>query len=372
MPKGKRPESTPKLLKDYIDGDLAEAYLQPFGLNTKQIRLIEKDFLGLALKDRVKVLTEALHQNASTDFKKSLIVLRRIVLNENLTGLKVWPALDFIERFGLENWESSMEALEFFTVHFTAEFAIRAFLLKDFERAYQQMLKWSKSDNAHLRRLASEGFRPYLPWGKGVPQILASPKYAWPLLDPLVQDSSSYVRKSVANHLNDLSRKHPDAVLDFLKRHQRNQRNQEQASFKFIERHGLRTLIKKGYGPALRYFKVKPGNKYLSFKNFKVLHKALAIGESTELNVQIVNQSQTSQKFVLDYRVDFYRPGSKKSVKVFKWAVGELGPKETKILRKKVTFKQASVRSLYPGPHKIEILLNGTAAAGAQWVIQLR
>jgi 3-methyladenine DNA glycosylase AlkC len=166
---------------------------------------------GLALKERMRHITKCLHQTLSLDYVNALNILYQVV--PSFTGLRGIIFPDYVEQYGLDDWDTSIQALAFFTVYSTSEFAVRPFLLKDPHNMLLQMLKWSADENEHIRRLASEGSRPRLPWGQSVPILKQQPELTLPILMNLKKDDSLYVRKSVANHINDLSYIDPELVL---------------------------------------------------------------------------------------------------------------------------------------------------------------
>ena len=122
-----------------------------------------------------------------------------------------------IEVYGLGYPEESLHALEQITRLVSAEFAVRPFILRDPDRTMEYFRRWSLDENATVRRLASEGCRPRLPWAVALPMFKKDPSPLLPILENLKDDASLYVRKSVANNLNDISKDHPDLVLELAR-----------------------------------------------------------------------------------------------------------------------------------------------------------
>ena len=202
-------------------------------------------FLGLALAglddltlmQRLRRMTECLHAALPPDYRAALKRLRALAprIDKAFVTL-VLP--DFVGCYGLDDFDESMAALKFFTAFGSSEFAVREFLCRDFERTLAVMLEWSRDEDAHVRRLASEGCRPRLPWSFQLTALIADPTPVLPILENLKSDPSLYVRKSVANHLNDITKTHPALVLELLRGWPL-----ENPHMAWIARHSLRTLI---------------------------------------------------------------------------------------------------------------------------------
>ena len=180
-------------------------------------RVEQGDWEELAFKQRVRRVAETL-ETILPPFPDSVSELERLA--PQFTGLPGIVFPEYVERTAdLSDWSLALATLAKLTPHSTSEFAVRRFLLADQERYLKQALKWTRSDDEHVRRLASEGTRPRLPWGQAIPRLIADPRPALPILDALLQDPSLYVRKSVANHLNDISKTHPQYLIERIERH---------------------------------------------------------------------------------------------------------------------------------------------------------
>ncbi len=156
---------------------------------------------------------------------------------------------DFVASYGLHDFDFSLDALRGFTKHGSAEFAVRPFLIADQKRALKTMRRWAEDECEHVRRLASEGSRPRLPWGMRLPSLVTDPSPTAPILEALKGDSALYVRKSVANHLNDITKDHPEWVMQRLEAWDLREERQS-----WIAKHACRTLIKRGHPRALQLF----------------------------------------------------------------------------------------------------------------------
>ncbi|MGZ4091244.1 MAG: DNA alkylation repair protein, partial [Bacteroidia bacterium] len=217
----------------------------------KFVSEVTKDLDTLELNQRLRKTTEVLKKHLPQDFKKSVTVLKKVIPNigRGYTTL-VFP--DYVGMYGKNDIDTSLEALKYFTKFGSSEFAIREFLKKDFNKTIRAMKQWAKDKDHHVRRLASEGSRPRLPWSFKLDKVIENPKLTLPILELLKKDEELYVRKSVANHLNDISKEHPKVVLDIVK-------NWKGASAHtdWILKHASRSLLKQGHTEILAHFGIK-------------------------------------------------------------------------------------------------------------------
>lgn len=203
----------------------------------------------LELKDRVAVIADQLRQALPSDYSVALSILLNIVGPENETeegmfnnGYFLMPVAYFVEKYGLEHFDISMHAIYEITKRHTSEYAIRPYLEVHLEDTLDQLSQWSRDANSHVRRLVSEGTRPRLPWAKRIQVIKGDPANNLALLEPLWEDPSFYVRKSVANHLNDLTKDYKEITLNWL-----NDRLKYEGKHRtWMIRHSLRSLTKSG------------------------------------------------------------------------------------------------------------------------------
>ncbi|MGC9335100.1 MAG: DNA alkylation repair protein, partial [Anaerolineae bacterium] len=203
-------------------------------------RVFDPHWPGLELKQRIRHVTAVLHSLLPEDYGVTLRILQQAM--PKVEGIVQWVFTDYVEAYGVDDWEASIPALEEFTERMSAEFAIRPFIVRYPERTMAQMLAWAGHESADVRRLASEGCRPRLPWGIRLQALVADPSPILPILERLKDDPSESVRKSVANNLNDISRDHPEIVLRLLRGWQK----EGGAEIEWIVSHALRTMIKKG------------------------------------------------------------------------------------------------------------------------------
>lgn len=272
-------------------------------------------------------------------------------ISNNYSGYIAIVFADFVELFGLDHWEESMVAHRHFTQRCTAEFAVRPFLLHDLEKMMKQHEIWSKDENHHVRRLASEGIRPRLPWGKSVPRLKKEPELILPILQNLVEDESEYVRRSVANNLNDITKDFPDLVLDFVK-----QQNLENKDTQRLVKHALRGLLKKGHPEALALFGFGKMPE-IHLQKLTLHQKELKIGESLDWEFELEVSGKGNLR--LEYHVHFVKANGSTSPKVFQLSESKLDGKTRIHQKKKHHLKDLTTRKHYPEEHRIALVING-------------
>ncbi len=252
-----------------------------------------------------------------------------------------------------------MDALKEFTPFGTAEFAIREFLKRDLHRTLEVMLGWSLDANEHVRRLASEGCRPRLPWSFRLTDLVADPSPTLPILENLRVDPSLYVRKSVANHLNDIAKDHPDQTLSILQSWDRTHPHTA-----WIAKRALRTLVKEGHVGALTLLGAGEPAK-VRIDSFGVSPKRIRLGEAVRFSLDLTSTSRKAQRLLIDYVIHYPKRSGVASEKVFKWKELELGAGATVTLEKHQTIRDFATRKHYPGNHRIELQVNGARLAEA-------
>ena len=315
----------------------------------------------LELKDRVRHLITVMGVHLPSSFPEAAAILGSVrdhwQEDENDNRLQVfaaWPLIDYVAHYGLNHPDIALPLLRYLTPMFSAEFAIRPFLELHNEQTYNQMLLWCMDPDEHVRRLASEGIRPRLPWGKQLPQYIEQAEPVISLLENLKDDPSDYVRRSVANNLNDISKDHPELVIDTCSRWQ----TEKVSARQWIIRHATRSLVKDGHPRvfALLGFTPKPELE-LSAPMLSTGH--LLLGDSLGITLHVTSRSHQKQYVVLDYIVHYMRSNGQTTAKVFKWKNLRLRPGQSVTLEKSHPFKKITTRRHYRGSHQIEILVNG-------------
>ena len=316
--------------------------------------VIDEAWDALAFKARIRQVTLSLGKYLPSDYSDSIDILKKVALGYS-SGLFVLGCSfpDFVEVYGQDesNWDISINALEIFTSLWSSEMAVRPFILKYEERMMKQMLAWSKHDNEHVRRLASEGCRPALPWSIALPKFKKDPAPILPILTQLKADPSAYVRKSVANNLNDISKTRPDIVIDIATDWYGNNDHTN-----WIIKHGCRTLLKKGNSDVLALFG-HGDNKSVDVKDFATSTNSISIGE--DLTFAFVISSKKTTKVRLEYGIDYVKSSGKRNRKIFKISEVSIKENESKPYTKTHSFKDLSTRKHYPGIHSIVLIVNG-------------
>lgn len=312
----------------------------------------------LALLARLRRATEALRETLPQDYAKALALLREVAprWGEGFTAL-VLP--DFVGLYGRDDFDRSLDALAYFTQFGSSEFAIREFLRLDLTRTLRVMTQWSRDENEHVRRLASEGSRPRLPWSFKLRELIADPSPVAPILENLKADPSLYVRKSVANHLNDITKDHPAWVLDRIA-----QWNLEHPHTAWIAKRALRTLIKKGDRRALGV--IGAGERaQVAVDSFGVAPKRIRLGDALTISAALHSTARKPQKLVIDYAIHYVKQSGSASAKVFKWKETALGAAEKLELSKRQTIRDFTTRKHHAGQHIVELLVNGEKLGAA-------
>lgn len=310
----------------------------------------------LSLLQRLRRMSEATRAALPLDYEESLEVLRRLAPQIDHRFVTLFLP-DFVSLYGHDHLEISMEALKFFTPFGSSEFAIREFLKRDLHRTLAVMHSWSHDPDEHVRRLASEGSRPRLPWSFRLPELIADPSPAIAILENLRADSSLYVRKSVANHLNDISRDNPDITLSTLARWDRSH-----VHTGWIAKRALRTLIKESHVEALTL--LGAGEKaQVRIDPFLVNPALLESGGTVRLDLTLTSLSKKPQRLLIDYVVHYVKQSGGTSEKVFKWKELDLASGESLTITKRQTIRDFTTRKHYPGNHRIEVQVNGERLA---------
>ena len=310
----------------------------------------------LTLMQRLRRMTQALHATLPADYRQALDILRALAPRIG-NGFATLFLPDYVGQYGQDDFDISMDALKFFTAFGTSEFAVREFLRKDLKRALVIMTAWSRDDSDAVRRLASEGSRPRLPWSFRLDAILADPSLAAPILENLRSDTSLYVRKSVANHLNDVTKSHPDWVLDRLATWPI-----ENAHAAWIAKRALRSLIKAGNGRALAVIGAG-GVPDVKLSKFAVTPRQVALGERVTLSFALASKCPESQRLVIDYRMHYVKKSGVTAAKVFKLKELTLDGGQKVAIERTQNIRDFTTRVHYAGRHDVEILVNGVCLA---------
>ncbi len=322
-------------------------------------KIHDGDWEQRELKQRMRHIAVTLGELLPNDFGEAMRILRQCVdkmrsqqRSEMNFGFMFLP--DFIEVFGLPHFEESIEAMTDLTQFTSCEFAVRPFLIRYGDQMMQQMYVWSNHSHPMVRRLASEGARPRLPWAMAVPTLKKDPLPILPILEMLKNDSSETVRRSVANNLNDIAKDHPDFVLNIMQ----NWRNVSPET-DWVIRHGSRTLLKRANVKALQNFgfqEIIP----VEVVDLTININTLSIGDALTFTFSIKNLSDTEGcKMRLEYGIDYMKSNGKTSRKIFQITETMLEQGKTRTFTRQQSFKNLTTRKHYAGEHSLAIIVNG-------------
>ncbi len=316
---------------------------------------------GLELKARVVHVATAMREFAPEDPREAIAGLlaaapawNRGDPDDNLRGFATWPVFEFVDLVGQPVWECAMRGLAELTHLFTAEFAVRSFIAKNTEEAMAVVREWTQHESDQVRRLASEGIRPRLPWASKLPCFIEDPAPVLRVLDALVDDESMYVRRSVANCLSDIAADHPNVALETARRWLETP-NEER---RWIAKRGTRNLIKSGHPGVWALHGFTPEPK-VSVLDLQASSNAVALDEKFSISFSLASRAKVAQKLVVDFVVHHVKASGGSSAKVFKLSELALEPGQTCVLEKNHAFRNITTRRYYPGAHRIEVQING-------------
>jgi 3-methyladenine DNA glycosylase AlkC len=334
---------------------------------------------SMELKARAQHLCAALEATLPADFataadliEASLLPVRRDeelgelrTSEAGLAGWALWPVTEFVARCGLASPERALVCLHALTQRFTAEWAIRPFIVAHPELSFATLQRWLDDPSPHVRRLVSEGSRPRLPWGLQLKGLIADPSPTLPLLAALQDDESEYVRRSVANHLNDIAKDHPAIVADWVERHLPDASAERRALLK----HASRTLIKQGDARILKAWGL--GKRFAGEASLALSPKRVQLGESLTMTLALHSTAKRTQKLVIDYAVHHVKASGERTPKVFKgWAI-ELAAGESRTLVKRHSMREVTTRRYHAGRHAIDLRINGEVLTEAEFDLKL-
>ncbi len=324
---------------------------------------------GLELKQRVQHIIAVLSHYLPEDFPQAAAILMRMKTHwdrgdgsDPLWGFAAWPLIDYVAVHGLAHPHISLKALRHLTPLFSAEFALRSFIIQHPDVVFGQLHRWCQDPDEHVRRLVSEGTRPRLPWGQRLPQFIADPAPVLTLLEKLKDDTSEYVRRSVANNLNDISKDHPEVVLQTCGRWFKSRDKNRQR----LVRHATRSLVKAGH-PQVFNLLGYSGAPKLRVRTWAVDKTRVRVGEVLGVRMALQSRSRVEQHLVIDYAVYFVKANGRQTSKVFKLKTLTIGPGEVVEIDKRHSFKKITTRQYYAGKHKMELIINGVACAEADF-----
>ncbi len=327
-------------------------------------KTILKELDKLELKQRAQFISDRLHEVLPPATKKRAKIIRAMLHPrgtekgqqsdaDGITGWGMFPLGMVVGQHGLSDFEGSLELLKDMTGHFSSEFDVRYFLIEDQERALAVMGGWVDHPDFHVRRLLSEGTRPRLPWGMQLSRLIQDPSPMLPLLEALRDDKEEYVRRSVANHLNDIAKDHPDLVAKIAKKWLK---DASPAREKLV-RHACRSLIKQGHKPTLEAFGL--GAPKIAEPKITIDTKTVQYGDVLQFSATLLSTSKKPQSLVIDYLVHFKKANGERVGKVFKWKKLTLSPGECVVIEKTHPIKPITTRKYYAGKQGLSLRING-------------
>jgi 3-methyladenine DNA glycosylase AlkC len=335
---------------------------------TEQFKALALDGISeLELKARVAHIIEALAKCLPQEFEKCALLLwalKRVWVSgdqeDSYQSFAAWPVIDYIAIYGIEYPDIALPLLKHLTSLFSAEFAIRAFIVRYPQMCQSYFTLWLADGDEHVRRLVSEGSRPRLPWGSQLAMYIADPNANLKHLDVLKSDASLYVRRSVANHLNDIAKDHPQLVIDVCE----GWMSKADENVKWVISHATRSLVKQGHKrvyPLLGYTAApKIGQIEL-----QIACEELMLGEALEFSFKISSMGREQQKMVVDYAIGFVKANTELREKVFKLKNVTINEGSSIGLNKRHLIKPISTRKYYSGRHSLSVLINGESVAKA-------
>lgn len=315
---------------------------------------------GQSLSERARSVRDALLGDLPDGYLPFVAIVDRALNQAEFTGWMIWPVTEALAVLAVDadELEGGLDLLVRLTPRLTGEFAIRTFLDSDLDRTLAVVRTWTAHHDEHVRRLASEGTRPRLPWARRVPAITGRPAVTIPLLDALYQDPSPYVRRSVANHLNDISRIDVELVTTTAARWLAEPDDNTGA----LVRHALRTLVKSGDPEALRLLGFGPPSDVEVGELHLATTEVPAEGE-LRFEATLHNSGVEAVTLVIDYVIHHRKANGSLAPKVFKLATRTLAPGASATVSRTHSFRPISTRRYYPGEHAVELQVNGTRTA---------
>lgn len=357
MPEPLKNLYTPKLIAKFADA-FVEVYSK-FDAAGFDRFVFSGDWAELELKGRMRRITDGLTEFLPDDFKESVEYVKASA--PKFGGFEAMTFPEFVELNGLDDFKTSVNALEHLTKYSSSEFAVRPFIVRYGDRMMKKMNVWSRSKNHHVRRLASEGCRPRLPWAMALPNFKRDPSPILPVLEALKQDPSDYVRRSVANNLNDISKDNPDTALKISQAW-----HGKHPDTDWIVKHASRTLLKQGDARAMSLFGYgAPDNAQVSKLS---VDDNVRVGERLSFSFTVKSKKGPLGRIRIEYAIHFLLKNGSSTRKVFKVSEGDVTT-NTKQVEKSHSFKLISTRVYYPGAHKLEIIINGVGMKTAAFTV---
>lgn len=320
--------------------------------------ILNEDWQKLELKERMRHITKVLYRHISGDYQQKVATLLDLLNQLQSNGIKDASVEymflpDFVEYYGLEYFDTSIHALEKITVFTSAEFAVRPFIIQYPEQMLIQMLRWSKHTAPMVRRLATEGCRPRLPWAMALPKFKKNPKPILPILERLKNDTSESVRRSVANNLNDISKDHPDLITEIAQNWYG-----ENKKVDWVVKHACRTLLKQGNQKLMQLFGFG-SIEQIDIQDLEIKTPSTTVGDYLKFEFKLYNLDEKSIKIRLEYAIYYQKANGSLSRKVFKISEKDYAANSLSTIERRQSFKLISTRKYHLGLHQLALIING-------------
>ena len=338
--------------------NVVKEVVSDFDINSFLKEIYDDEWEDRELKQRMRHITYVFKNQLTDNFKTNVeIILKLIpVLEKNRfrpDNLEFIFLPDFIEVYGSQDYDTSVNAFETITQFVSCEFAVRPFLINNQKAMLKQMFAWSNHKHPMVRRLASEGCRPRLPWAMAIPFLKEDPEPIIPILENLKNDVSLSVRRSVANNLNDISKDHPKRVIEIIKKWKGVTKETDS-----LVKHASRTLLKQGNPVVMKLFGFGELDK-ISISDFRILSPVVRVGGVLEFLFTIENASNSGTKIRLEYGLYYQKANGTLSRKVFKISEKEYSKNSKTVIHRKQSFKIITTRKFHTGKHQLAIIING-------------
>lgn len=356
---------------------------QFFDMFTKDLKLVISDFdahefvsqvmdsewENREFKQRIAHITTVLKKFLPADYKDAIAKILELldvikdtrpdssIIDDSKFGLMLeygWILDNYVEQYGLDDYETSVKAIEEITQFTSCEFSVRPFILKYPNEMMRQMLLWSKHEHWGVRRLASEGCRPRLPWAMALPNLKKNPAPILPILENLKNDPARFVRLSVANNLNDIAKDNPQTVIDLAKRWKG-----ESQEVDWIIKHGCRTLLKQGNPDVMELFGFGSTAKNIRIEDFRISTPEVKVGDSLEFSFDLLNSNNEKTKVRLEYAIYYQKANGTLTKKAHKISEKEYACDSATQITRKHSFRVVTTRKLHLGLHQVAVIING-------------
>ncbi|PHS20639.1 MAG: DNA alkylation repair protein [Kangiella sp.] len=356
----------PTLLKDYYSIELVKSIAKncktqyrDFNVTPFEQNVIADDWKQLELKDRMHRIADVLGEYLPKNYKQAISIVLKVA--NHYSGLAHMCFPDFVEKFGLNDFETSMMALENLTEGSSSEFAIRPFIIRYPELTMKKMKEWARSNNYHVRRLATEGCRPRLPWAMALPKFKKDPTIVLETIMSLIDDDERYVTRSVANNLNDISKDNPKTVIKVASEYLGRSKEID-----WVIKHACRGLLKQGNKEVLQLF------GFSNIDHIKVSNlncdETVCLEKKLNFSFDIKSSKNGLGRLRIEFIIDFMKANGKMTGKIFKICEGDYG-EDVKSINKYFSFKKISTRKYHIGAHQLHIVINGDVFVSKKFLL---